>query len=85
MKKKAETYETMVKHYNRHISRQTTCECGKILNESQMDRHLTTGVHKLLLYYKQQQDDMRKEEGKAKPEKRYLNTWDKIVLEKTNA
>lgn len=83
MKKKAETYETMVNHYNRHISKQVTCECGKILNENQMERHLTTGIHKLLLYYKNQRDEMMKEGPKEeKQERKYLNTWDKVVLEK---
>lgn len=82
MKKKAETYDTMVSHYNRHVSPQITCECGKILLEKQMEQHKKTGVHKLLLYYKQQRDDILKQPKEEKQEKKYLNTWDKVVLAK---
>jgi len=84
MKKKAETYDTMVKHHNRNISKQVVCECGKITCEKQIEKHRTTGVHKLLMYYKDQRDRMMKEQPEQeKTERKYLTTWDKVVLEKS--
>lgn len=82
MKKKAETYDTLVKHYNRHISPQMTCECGKIILEKQLEQHKTTGVHKVLLFYKKQKEEMTKEqENIITTEEKPLSHWARILQE----
>lgn len=54
--KSADTYQTLLRHYNKTVPKLVVCECGKITGN--MERHLATGTHKLLLHYKQQYESM---------------------------
>lgn len=81
VKKQAGTYETMVNHYNRGVSKQITCECGKITFENHLEKHQTTGIHNILMFYKKQRDDILNgvlvDEPKPKKTK-YLSQWNKV-------
>lgn len=90
--KSINTYENLVQYFNRNVSVQTTCECGKILLAHRMEDHLTTGVHKLLMSYKQQCHNLRKEAEAVpssdpapedpepgKKKKKHRSQWDKFV------
>ncbi len=56
MTKRGKTYNTLVRTYNRLRGdnvQKITCECGKLLYESQLERHLQTKMHKQLMEYKE--------------------------------
>lgn len=61
--KSVETYENLIQYYNRNVSVQETCECGKIMPKHKMDGHLKTGIHKLLMSYKEQCQKLRDDES----------------------
>lgn len=52
MKPKADTYDNLVKHYNRDYSPFIECECGKYVMEKYMSKHKQTKLHSYLLGYK---------------------------------
>ena len=58
--KSADTYQTLLRHYNKTVPKLEVCECGKITGN--MERHLATGTHKLLLHYKHQYETMTREQ-----------------------
>ena len=80
--KSAETYENLLRHYNRRVPQLVECECGKITTQNGLEAHQRTGVHKLLLAYKEQcqkiKDETLKQEKEEEP-KKYKSQWDKMV------
>ena len=93
--KSVETYENLIRFYNRNVPVLETCECGKIMPKHKMEGHIKTGIHKLLLSYKEQCQKLRDDESEiipaataaAAPEpdkptkKKYRSQWDKFVRE----
>lgn len=74
-------YENLLKHYNKSISLHVTCECGKIVQEKQMEKHKSSNTHKYLLHYKNQCEQLKKElieNGKQKETKQINSQWNKI-------
>lgn len=77
------TYINLLQHYNRTVPKIETCECGKLT--SNMESHLKTGTHAILMYYKAQYEEMTKQkanqpchqEEKKKPKK--PSKWAQIV------
>ena len=65
--KSVETYENLVRYYNRNVSVQETCECGKILPKHKMEGHRKTGIHKLLMSYKEQCQKLLDDESETIP------------------
>lgn len=63
--KDPKAYENLLKHYNKGISPHVTCECGKIVQEKQMEKHKQSNTHKYLLYYKEQCEELKKEQSEA--------------------
>lgn len=57
---KAETYENLVKYYNRGVSPHVHCECGKIIAENRLESHKESNIHALLMRYKQQYTKLKK-------------------------
>lgn len=51
------TYENLLKHYNRDSTFMVQCECGKIVKDKCLDRHKTTKLHALLMKYKTRQTE----------------------------
>ena len=78
--KEATTYETLIKHYNKDVSPQMTCECGKIITEKKHPSHLKSGIHKMLMTYKKQCEELKKNPPTEK-KKKYKSQWDKFVKE----
>lgn len=78
--KSVETYKNLVQYYNRNVSVQVECECGKILLKNRMEDHLKSGVHKLLMSYKAQCQKLQEEPALgSEPKKKYKSQWDKFV------
>lgn len=68
--KSAETYENLVRFYNRNVPVFETCECGKIMPQHKMEDHRKTGIHKLLMSYKAQCRKLMEEPAAPDPEKK---------------
>lgn len=69
MGKRGASYEKLVRTYNRYRGRENKveCECGKQLFGCQMERHLTTKMHKTLMIQKERYKEflVKEEEEKA--------------------
>lgn len=57
---KAETYENLLKYYNRGVFPQVQCECGKIIAQNKLELHKESNIHALLMRYKEQYTKMKK-------------------------
>lgn len=73
-----EAYEKLLKHYNKDVSEQITCECGKIVVKNMLKRHLESKTHQYLLYYKIKCSEMKKVEEK---EIKRISTWNKVLTQ----
>lgn len=56
---KVETYENLLRYYNKGVFQQVQCECGKIITENKLDTHKQSNIHNLLMRYKEQHTKMK--------------------------
>jgi len=81
-----DAYDNLLRHYNKDVSIQITCECGKILNERILEKHLKTSTHAYLLHYKNECAKMKQQLQQPQPEQeptkpKRQSTWKKIKSE----
>jgi hypothetical protein len=55
-----EVYEKLLGHYNRGSTKQISCECGKIITQNILSKHLESKTHKFLNHYRKRAEDSEK-------------------------
>jgi len=63
--KSPDTYENILKHYNKDYSPSLICSCGKIVTQRFHEKHLKTKLHDMLIRLKKQCEELKELQAKA--------------------